>query len=307
MGKLNSYAVVFGSSLAWSSVVVIGGTLVESEGLFTTLTLGLLAGAALMLPAGLARVKDLMNEELLSSGVLLGLLMGALGLGSLLSALQYISPFWVLGAALCTPLFSAVFNRSETSGGKAVAIMLGYLGLVAMTAGTELLASRIGGWLLCGLGVVSLGLGLSHCRVNCQNLSRVGLTFWGAIGAAIFLMPVACHEPVNVLSLPLAQFAAALGLTLALGLGCAGWSWLEGRSRNNEDNQRVLALTPVLSLIFLTVMGLDVRGWEVLGLMMVGLALWISGRPETRPTVELPLPVEFEKQTRMDFEHRKVA
>ena len=100
MGKLNSYAIVFGSSLAWSLVAVIGGSFVEPGGLFTTLTIGLLAVAALVLPLGLKKIPDLLNEDLYQAGLVPGLLTGALGLGLQSSALQYISPLLGLGGSL---------------------------------------------------------------------------------------------------------------------------------------------------------------------------------------------------------------
>ena len=308
MGKINSYAVVFISSLAWSAAMVIGGTLVETTGRFTTLTLGLLMVAALILPLGLKKVKDLMNDDLFQTGALLGLLMGALGMGGLLSALQFVSPLWVLGAILGSPLLSAVIGQRKVVGVKMLAVVGGYMGLVTMTSGTELLSPQFSGLLLCGLGMVSLGLGLSHYRMKGQNLSRVGLIFWGAVSGAIFLCPAALIEPVRIADWSTGQFAASAGLALAMTLGLAGWAWLGGADKTTEDNPLTLAVTPILGLIFLMLsLGLEVGAGEVMGMVILSLALWISGKHQARATSHTTRPIEFAPQYVERVDGRRAA
>ena len=308
MSKLNSSTVVLGSCLAWSSSAVIGGAIVEPGGLFTTLTIGLVAASALMLPLGLKKVSDLMDEELYLSGALLGILMGALGLGGLMSALKFIPTSWVLGAALGAPLFSAVIGPKEVKGVKVAAILVGYLGLVTMTGASELLPSQIAGLLLAGLGAAGLGLGLSHYRVKCRNLSRIGLAFWGIISAAVFLLPAAIHEEAWLVNWSLGQAAAGAALVMSALLGIAAWCWMEGRGKDAEDGPLTLGITPVLGLVFLTLAtGVEAGSFEVAGLAILGLALGLAGRKDSRETVDLARSLEFEAQPFQAFDDRKAA
>ena len=322
MAKLNSYSVVLVSSLAWSAILIIGSEFIESEALFTSLSAALALVAALMLPislknrlpesrraAGLtntpaaagrpnkrhpARVseiarqrapdkgKNFADEELSRDGALSGILMGALGLGGLLTALQYIPVLWVLGLSLCAPLLSAVIGRREASGVKAAALLIGYMGFVTMTNGLDLSTVHIKGLAAGCLGAVALALGLSHHRLTGRRPSTT-LAFWGALTAAVFLIPAALAEPVKLMDLSLAQWltAAILGLTILIGTG--GWLWLTESGRGESVNHLSRAAAPVLSLLTLIMaLELDVRAGESAGLALLALGVWLSGRNETR-------------------------
>lgn len=309
MGKLNFYAVVFCSCLAWSAAFIIGGTLVAPGTMFTTMVVGFLAVAALMLPLGSKNLKNLMDEEVLQSGVLLGVLAGALGLGCLLGALKYISPVWVLGACLAAPIISSVIGGREMTGFKALALVLAYMGLVTMTGAAELGAGQVAGLTLSGLGALTLGLGLSHYRVKGQGRSSLGLAFWAAIGAGLFLIPAALHETAGLMSWSWGQFISAVGLALALLIGFAGWAWLVKNHKRGETDSLVLAATPMLGLIFLVVTGgLEAGMVEIVGMLMLGLALGLTGKKDNRPAVQSQRPIEFARPTLQPAEeHRQVA
>ena len=176
-----------------------------------------------------------------------------------------------------------------------------------MTGVNELADSKIGGLLLCGLGVVSMSLGLSWYRLKSRNQSKIGLAFWALIGAAIFLLPAALAEQVYLTGWALNQFAAGAALALSFLIGLACWVWLEDRDRPNED-RLPLALTPLLGLVFLILpLGLEIKSWEVTGLILVGLALHISGRTEAGEPAEISQPLPFEQETTEPIEQRKVA
>ena len=288
MGETKLYGTVIGSCLTWSAIMIIGTNL-SATGPFTALTVGLAAASALFLPLARRRDGDLMDGRLMITGVVLGVLLGAVGLGCQLAALKLISPLWVTGVVFCAPLMAAVFFNDQVKGEAQAALMVGFMGLVAMTGGAELTAGQIGGLTLSGLGGLSLAFGLHYFQTRGQSQPRSGLTFWAAVGATIFLIPAALCESATLAEWSLGHLAAAISLGVAAVLGSAAWLRLT-QSENAEGSVLGLALAPIIGLMMLAaLMGLNLKGWDMTGIILVGLGLLMAGRERIK-TAEVKAP-----------------
>ena len=288
MGETKLYGTVIGTCLAWSAIMIIGVNL-GATGPFTALTVGLAAASTLLWPLAHLWAGGLMDGRLTITGIILGVLLGSVGLGCQLAALALISPLWVVGVVFCAPLMAAVFFADKVKGEGQAALMAGYMGLVAMTGGTELTAGKIGGLALSGLGGLSLAFGLHYFQTRGRSQSRAGLAFWATVGATIFLIPAALCEKVTLAEWSVGHLAAAVGLGAAAILGSIAWLRLI-QAENTEGNPLGLALAPIIGLMMLAaLMGLNLKGWDLAGIILVGLGLLMTGRERNKTAaVEAP-------------------
>ena len=303
MNNLKSSGLMLAWGLVWNAIFITGALAAEEGGPLSVLSLGLLGGALLSLLLARSSGVKLRDPQTMALGCQLGVLMGALGLGGLFSALSFISPFWVMAVGAIFPLLSAVFGLPEKGGWRQLGLLTAYIGLIILVGGPGSLdETQSLGLFLAGLGVLSLSLGTVLYWARGRARPAGGLAFWASLSGAVFLLPAALVEGAGPGGLSLTGVLALAVLVPALALAVNGHLGLNrGQLKSSVLYPFFVPLIGLLAgRLFL---GLEIGFWEwaALPLLMLGCLgageVWLKlspaafpGRlgPEVKPGLDKP-------------------
>lgn len=214
-------------SIIWSSAFVAGKIAVTEMGPFVSLfyrfvgtvfVLGLLCGKSLGGPqAGRA----------LRAGFVLGLLNNVAYLGLSFSALQLVSPPWVVVIVSCSPfvtLMLGVARRQESfSAAKLLGFGLSLAGIVVMVGVGKPEGGAVQGLLLAAGATVAFSVGAVLFRGKYSNVPLLPVNFWMSVCAMLCFAPAAMRSSVTPLTVSTPALLALVWLAVVSLLGMALW------------------------------------------------------------------------------------
>ena len=273
--KLSGLMLAWG--LVWNAVFIAGAVALEESGPFTVLALGLLGSALLSLIVARKNGNHVRDPQTTGLGCLLGILMGAVGLGGLFGALNFIPSYWVMAAGAIFPLLSGVFALPEKGGWKQLGLLVAYIGLILLVSGPQKLDETSSlGLILAGLGALGLSLGTVLYWARGRTRSDSGLAFWASLSGAVFLLPAALLEGSGLGGLSLKGVVALAILALSLTLAVSGHLALNRRHLNLSILYPLFV--PLIGLLAGRLfLGLSVGFWETLSLPLLMLGFLMAG------------------------------
>ena len=214
-------------SIIWSSAFVAGKIVVTEMGPFVSLfyrfvgtvfVLGLLCGKSLWGPqAGRA----------LRAGFTLGLLNNVAYLGLSFSALQLVSPPWVVVIVSCSPfvtlLLGVARGLESFSAVKLLGFGLSLAGIVLMVGVGELDGGAVQGLLLAAGATVAFSAGAVLFRGRYSNIPLLPVNFWMSVCAMLCFAPAAMQSSVTPLAVSIPALLALGWLAVVSLLGMALW------------------------------------------------------------------------------------
>ena len=214
-------------SIIWSSAFVAGKMVVTEMGPFvslfyrfvgTVLVLGLLCGKSLWGPqAGRA----------LRAGFVLGLLNNVAYLGLSFSALQLVSPPWVVVIVSCSPFVTLMLGVARGLESFSAAKLLGFglslAGIVVMVGVGRLDGGVAQGVLLAAGATVAFSVGAVLFRGRYSNMPLLPVNFWMSICAMLCFAPAAMRSTVTPLAVSTPALLALAWLAVVSLLGMALW------------------------------------------------------------------------------------
>ncbi|QCC86414.1 DMT family transporter [Desulfovibrio desulfuricans] len=269
-------------SIIWSSAFVAGKIVVTEMGPFVSLfyrfvgtvfVLGFLCGKRLWGPhAGRA----------LRVGFVLGLLNNVGYLGLSFSALQLVSPPWVVVIVSCSPfvtLILGVARRLESfSAAKLLGFGLSLAGIVVMVGVGRLEGGAVLGLLLASGATVAFSVGAVLFRGRYSNMPLLPVNFWMSVCAMFFFAPAGMRSAVTPLAVSIQALLALGWLAVVSLLGMALWLLLirtQGASTAAAYNMLNPLSGLALSVLFL---GLPILPADVAGsaAIVAGLAVALA-------------------------------
>ncbi|HZF60128.1 MAG TPA: DMT family transporter [Desulfovibrio sp.] len=214
-------------SIIWSSAFVAGKIAVTEMGPFVSLfyrfvgtvfVLGLLCGKSLWGPqAGRA----------LRAGFVLGLLNNVAYLGLSFSALQLVSPPWVVVIVSCSPFVTLMLGVARGlesfSASKLLGFGLSLAGIVLMVGVGELDGGAVQGLLLAAGATVAFSVGAVLFRGRYSNMPLLPVNFWMSVCAMLCFAPAAMQSSVTPLAVSIPALLALGWLAVVSLLGMALW------------------------------------------------------------------------------------
>lgn len=214
-------------SVIWSSAFVAGKIVVTEMGPFVSLfyrfvgtvfVLGLLCGKSLWGPqAGRA----------LRAGLVLGLLNNVAYLGLSFSALQLVSPPWVVVIVSCSPFVTLMLGVARGLESFSVAKLLGFglslAGIVLMVGVGKLEGGAVQGLLLAAGATVAFSVGAVLFRGRYSNMPLLPVNFWMSVCAMFCFAPSAMQSSVTPLAVSIPALLALGWLAVVSLLGMALW------------------------------------------------------------------------------------
>ena len=214
-------------SIIWSSAFVAGKIAVTEMGPFVSLfyrfvgtvfVLGLLCGKSLWGPqAGRA----------LRAGFVLGLLNNVAYLGLSFSALQLVSPPWVVVIVSCSPFVTLMLGVARglesLSASKLLGFGLSLAGIVLMVGVGELDGGAVQGLLLAAGATVAFSVGAVLFRGRYSNMPLLPVNFWMSVCAMLCFAPAAMQSSVTPLAVSNPALLALGWLSVVSLLGMALW------------------------------------------------------------------------------------
>lgn len=214
-------------SVIWSSAFVAGKIVVTEMGPFVSLfyrfvgtvfVLGLLCGRSLWGPqAGRA----------LRAGFVLGLLNNVAYLGLSFSALQLVSPPWVVVIVSCSPFVTLMLGVARGLESFNAAKLLGFglslVGIVLMVGVGKLEGGAVQGLLLAAGATVAFSAGAVLFRGKYSNMPLLPVNFWMSVCAMFCFAPAAMQSSVTPLAVSIPALLALGWLAVVSLLGMALW------------------------------------------------------------------------------------
>ena len=214
-------------SIIWSSAFVAGKIAVTEMGPFVSLfyrfvgtvfVLGLLCGKSLWGPqAGKA----------LRAGFVLGLLNNVAYLGLSFSALQLVSPPWVVVIVSCSPFVTLMLGVARGLESFSAAKLLGFglslAGIVLMVGVGELDGGAVQGLLLAAGATVAFSAGAVLFRGRYSSMPLLPVNFWMSVCAMLCFAPAAMQSSVTPLAVSIPALLALGWLAVVSLLGMALW------------------------------------------------------------------------------------
>lgn len=214
-------------SIIWSSAFVAGKIVVTEMGPFVSLfyrfvgtvfVLGLLCGKSLWGPqAGRA----------LRAGFTLGLLNNVAYLGLSFSALQLVSPPWVVVIVSCSPFVTLMLGVARGLESFSAAKLLGFglslAGIVLMVGVGELDGGAVQGLLLAAGATVAFSAGAVLFRGRYSDMPLLPVNFWMSVCAMLCFAPAAMQSSVTPLAVSIPALLALGWLAVVSLLGMALW------------------------------------------------------------------------------------
>lgn len=214
-------------SVIWSSAFVAGKIVVTEMGPFVSLfyrfvgtvfVLGLLCGKSLWGPqAGRA----------LRAGFVLGLLNNVAYLGLSFSALQLVSPPWVVVIVSCSPFVTLMLGVARGLESFSAAKLLGFglslAGIVLMVGVGKLEGGAVQGLLLAAGATVAFSVGAVLFRGRYSNMPLLPVNFWMSVCAMFCFAPAAIQSSVTPLAVSIPALLALGWLAVVSLLGMALW------------------------------------------------------------------------------------
>ena len=214
-------------SIIWSSAFVAGKIVVTEMGPFVSLfyrfvgtvfVLGLLCGKSLWGPqAGRA----------LRAGFVLGLLNNVAYLGLSFSALQLVSPPWVVVIVSCSPFVTLMLGVARglesLSASKLLGFGLSLAGIVLMVGVGKLEGGAVQGLLLAAGATVAFSVGAVLFRGRYSNMPLLPVNFWMSVCAMLCFAPAAMQSSVTPLTVSIPALLALAWLAVVSLLGMALW------------------------------------------------------------------------------------
>ena len=214
-------------SVIWSSAFVAGKIVVTEMGPFVSLfyrfvgtvfVLGLLCGKSLWGPqAGRA----------LRAGFVLGLLNNVAYLGLSFSALQLVSPPWVVVIVSCSPFVTLMLGVARGLESFSAAKLLGFglslAGIVLMVGVGKLEGGAVQGLLLAAGATVAFSVGAVLFRGRYSNMPLLPVNFWMSVCAMLCFAPAAMQSSVTPLAVSIPALLALGWLAVVSLLGMALW------------------------------------------------------------------------------------
>lgn len=214
-------------SVIWSSAFVAGKIVVTEMGPFVSLfyrfvgtvfVLGLLCGNSLWGPqAGRA----------LRAGLVLGLLNNVAYLGLSFSALQLVSPPWVVVIVSCSPFVTLMLGVARGLESFSAAKLLGFglslAGIVLMVGVGKLEGGAVQGLLLAAGATVAFSVGAVLFRGRYSNMPLLPVNFWMSVCAMFCFAPAAMQSSVTPLAVSIPALLALGWLAVVSLLGMALW------------------------------------------------------------------------------------
>lgn len=201
-------------SVIWSSAFVAGKIVVTEMGPFVSLfyrfvgtvfVLGLLCGKSLWGPqAGRA----------LRAGLVLGLLNNVAYLGLSFSALQLVSPPWVVVIVSCSPFVTLMLGVARGLESFSAAKLLGV---------GKLEGGAVQGLLLAAGATVAFSVGAVLFRGRYSNMPLLPVNFWMSVCAMFCFAPSAMQSSVTPLAVSIPALLALGWLAVVSLLGMALW------------------------------------------------------------------------------------
>ena len=275
-------------SIIWSSAFVAGKIVVTEMGPFVSLfyrfvgtvfVLGLLCGKRLWGPqAGRA----------LRAGFVLGLLNNVAYLGLSFSALQLVSPPWVVVIVSCSPFVTLMLGVARGLESFSAAKLLGFglslAGIVLMVGVGKLEGGAFQGLLLAAGATVAFSVGAVLFRGKYSNMPLLPVNFWMSVCAMLCFAPSAMQSSVT-------PFAVSIPALLALGwlavvslLGMALWLLLI-RTQGASSAAAYNMLNPLSGLaLSALLLGVPILPADVAGAaaIVAGLGVALGVRLEKR-------------------------
>ena len=214
-------------SIIWSSAFVAGKIVVTEMGPFVSLfyrfvgtvfVLGLLCGKSLWGPqAGRA----------LRAGFTLGLLNNVAYLGLSFSALQLVTPPWVVVIVSCSPFVTLMLGVARGLESFSAVKLLGFglslAGIVLMVGVGELDGGAVQGLLLAAGATVAFSAGAVLFRGRYSNMPLLPVNFWMSVCAMLCFAPAAMQSSVTPLAVSIPALLALGWLAVVSLLGMALW------------------------------------------------------------------------------------
>lgn len=214
-------------SIIWSSAFVAGKIVVTEMGPFVSLfyrfvgtvfVLGLLCGKSLWGPqAGRA----------MRAGFVLGLLNNVAYLGLSFSALQQVSPPWVIVIVSCSPFVTLMLGVARGLESFSAAKLLGFglslAGIVLMVGVGKPDGGAVQGLLLAAGATVAFSVGAVLFRGRYSNMPLLPVNFWMSVCAMLCFAPAAMQSSVTPLAVSTPALLALGWLAVVSLLGMALW------------------------------------------------------------------------------------
>ena len=184
----------------------------------TVFVLGLLCGKSLWGPqAGRA----------LRAGFVLGLLNNVAYLGLSFSALQLVSPPWVVVIVSCSPFATLMLGVARGLESFSAAKLLGFglslAGIVLMVGVGKLEGGAVQGLLLAAGATVAFSVGAVLFRGRYSNMPLLPVNFWMSVCAMLCFAPAAMQSSVTPLAVSIPALLALGWLAVVSLLGMALW------------------------------------------------------------------------------------
>lgn len=275
-------------SIIWSSAFVAGKIAVTEMGPFVSLfyrfvgtvfVLGLLCGKSLWGPqAGKA----------LRAGFVLGLLNNVAYLGLSFSALQLVSPPWVVVIVSCSPFVTLMLGVARGLESFSAAKLLGFglslAGIVLMVGVGKLEGGTVQGLLLATGATVAFSVGAVLFRGKYSNMPLLPVNFWMSVCAMICFAPAAMQSSVTPLAVSIPALLALGWLAVVSLLGMALWLLLI-RTQGASSAAAYNMLNPLSGLaLSALLLGVPILPADVAGAaaIVAGLGVALGARLEKR-------------------------
>jgi drug/metabolite transporter (DMT)-like permease len=280
-GKLVTPFLVVLFSFIWSSAFIAGAFSIPDLGPYFTLLVRFALSALLLFLTALISKSYLFDLKTIKTGLILGLLNNVIYLCCTFTALQYISPSWVIIIVSCAPFITAIFapilKLEKFSVKKICAVLIGFLG-VYVIIGRNLTSANFQGILMAGLGVISFVAGTLYFKRNGTEQSKVALNFWQSIIGAVVLIPISLlFYPKNGIGITLVSGLAVLYLVAVVSIvGMILWFYLIKKSGAATASIYHL-INPffgvILSFIFF---GVEIVPKDYIGLVIIAGAIILA-------------------------------
>ena len=275
-------------SIIWSSAFVAGKIVVTEMGPFVSLfyrfvgtvfVLGLLCGKSLWGPqAGRA----------LRAGFTLGLLNNVAYLGLSFSALQLVTPPWVVVIVSCSPFVTLMLGVARGLESFSAAKLLGFglslAGIVLMVGVGELDGGAVQGLLLAAGATVAFSAGAVLFRGRYSSMPLLPVNFWMSVCAMLCFAPAAMQSGVTPLAVSIPALLALGWLAVVSLLGMALWLLLI-RTQGASTAAAYNMLNPLSGLgLSALLLGVPILPADVAGAaaIVTGLGVALGVRLEKR-------------------------
>jgi drug/metabolite transporter (DMT)-like permease len=285
--KLTGLFLIVLFSFIWSSAFIAAAFSLPDLGpYFTLLARFALSAMLLFLIARFSEI-CLFDSKTVKNGLILGLFNNAIYLSCTFTALQYISPSWVIIIVSCSPfitaIFAPIFRLEKFSVKKFCAVMIGFFG-VYMIIGRNLTNANLIGILLAAAGTISFVAGTLYFKYSGTEQSKAALNFWQSIMGAAILLPLSLwFYPENGIEFSPVSMLAILYLVVVVTIaGMFLWFYLIKKS--GAATASIYHLINPFFGVFLSyiIFGSKIMPMDFIGLIVVAGAIILASVPSRK-------------------------